>query len=110
MSTNQDEGSQKQVTRKSEGRYRFKSAGRVAAGKRLHERGIAGMGGRRPTHGRRALVELLKRGLEEGTPIAAFQRELTDCYISDLGGEANVSVYCVRRVATPFTHTHNSNI
>lgn len=31
-----------------------KSPGRVAAGKRLHELGIAGLGGRKPTHGWRA--------------------------------------------------------
>ncbi len=84
---------QEQVTRKST-RYKNqvgKSPGRVAAGKRLHELGIAGMGGRRPTHGRRALVELLKRGLEEGSPIAMLRREQTDAYVADEGGPENVS-------------------
>ena len=34
----------------------FKSSGRVAAMTRLNEEGLGGMGGRRPTHGRKALV------------------------------------------------------
>src|SRR5262245_49227006 len=56
---------------------RQKSPGRVRAGKLLHERGLASMGGRRPTHGRAALVELLKRGLEGGgDEIAALHRSL----------------------------------
>jgi hypothetical protein len=37
-----------------------KSPGRVAAGKRLHALGFAGMGGRKPTHGFRMLAELAK--------------------------------------------------
>ena len=67
------------------------SPGRQAAGKRLHELNLAGLGGHRPKHGRRALAELLKRGLEEGTPIHAIERELSGQYLADLGGEANIS-------------------
>ena len=91
---------EKQVSAKS-GRYSFKSPGRVAAGKRVQALGLA-MGGRRPTHGRRALAELLKRGLEEGSPIAALQREAEDAYLVDLGGAEQASSMdkgLVRRLA-----------
>lgn len=90
MTTNETPDSQKPVSQRS-GRYSFVSPGRQAAAKALHARGLAGMGGRRPKHGRRALVELLRRGMEEGTEIATLQRELTDAYLADLGGEQNVS-------------------
>ncbi len=102
MSTDGQDGTQKQVSTKSGRRYSVVSPGRVAAGKRLHELGLAGIGGRRPTHGRRALVELLKRGLEEGSPIAVLQREAEDAYLSDLGGLEQASAMdrgLVRRLA-----------
>ena len=93
MSTEPTNGSENKVSAKST-RYKNqvgKSPGRVAAGKRLHELNLAGIGGRRPTHGRRMLVELLKRGLDEGSPVAALRREATDAYIADEGGPENVS-------------------
>ncbi len=102
MSTEGADGTQKQVSTKSGRRYSVVSPGRVAAGKRLHELGLAGIGGRRPTHGRRALVELLKRGLEEGSPVATLQREAEDAYLSDLGGPeqaSNMDKGLVRRLA-----------
>lgn len=108
MSTERPDGTQEQVSTKSRqvssksGRYSSVSPGRVAAGKRLHELGLAGLGGRRPTHGRRALAELLKRGLEEGSPIAALQREAEGAYLGDLGGAEQASSMdkgLVRRLA-----------
>jgi len=79
------------VTKQSEGRYSVKSPGRVAFMKRLNEEGLGGMGGRRPTHGIRALTERLKRGLDPDTPLAAFHAELREKYLADLGGEGNLS-------------------
>jgi hypothetical protein len=79
------------VTKQSRGRYSVKSPGRVAFMKRLNEEGLGGMGGRRPTHGVRALAERLKRGLNPDTPLAAFHAELRGKYLADLGGEGNLS-------------------
>jgi hypothetical protein len=93
MNTERTDGTKEQVSTKSR-RYHNqvgKSPGRVAAGKRLHELGIAGMGGRRPTHGVRALAERLKRGLDPNTPLAALHAELRGKYLTDLGGEENIS-------------------
>jgi hypothetical protein len=93
MSTKPTNGSETKVSVKS-GRYKNqvgKSPGRVAAGKRLHAEGLAGIGRRRPTHGRRMLVELLKRGLDADSPVAALRREATDVYVADEGGPENVS-------------------
>ena len=72
---------------------RRKSPGRVAACKRLHTLGLASMGGRRPTTGRKALAELVKRGEQVGfdDAIAQMHREHTEAYIADCGGPGNVS-------------------
>ncbi len=47
-------------------------------------------------------MELLRRGLEEGSPIATLQREAEDGYLSDLGGAERASAMdkgLVRRLA-----------
>ncbi|MCI0426922.1 MAG: hypothetical protein L0Z46_02755 [Nitrospiraceae bacterium] len=72
-------------------RYKAKSPGRVAAMIKLNQAGLGGMGGRRPTHGRNALAELLKRGMDPDSEIAVVERDLTGAYLSDLGGEATAS-------------------
>jgi|OpeIllAssembly_1097287.scaffolds.fasta_scaffold1420275_1 hypothetical protein len=90
MSTEPTNGSETKVSGKS-GRYSFKSAGRVAAGKRLHELGLAGMGGRRPTHGRRMLAELVKRGEELDGPIGDLTRNLEAAYSVDYGGDLSTA-------------------
>ncbi len=81
---------QEPVTAKS-GRYSFKSEGRAAFMRKLHEEGRAGMGGRRPTHGVRALAERLKRGLDPETPLAVLHAEIKARYVADLAGEENCS-------------------
>ncbi len=86
MSTEPSNGSENKVSGKS-GRYSFKSAGRVAAGKRLHELGLAGMGGRKPTHGRRALAELVRRGETLDGPIGELTQSLEAAYSADYGGD-----------------------
>jgi hypothetical protein len=72
-------------------RYKAKSPGRIAAMTKLNQAGLGGMGGRRPTHGRKALEELLRKGAEEGSPIAVMEREIMAGYMADLGGEAQAS-------------------
>jgi hypothetical protein len=91
VTTESKERREKQVNAKSGGRYSFVSPGRQAAGRRLQEQGLAGIGGRRPTHGQRALAELFRRGLDEGSPIAQLRREATDAYVTDEGGEESVA-------------------
>ncbi len=59
--------------------------------KRLQEEGKAGMGGRRPTHGIKALAERLKRGLDPDTPLAVLHNEIKGAYVADLGGDENIS-------------------
>jgi hypothetical protein len=89
MSTEPTNGSETKVSVKSE-RYKNqvgKSPGRVAAGKRLHEAGLAGMGGRKPTHGRRALAELVRRGVELDGPIGELTRHLEEAHTADYGGD-----------------------
>ena len=90
MSTETTNGGEIKVSGKS-GRYSFKSAGRVAAGKRLHELGLAGIGGRRPTHGRRALAELVRRGEELDGPIGELTRNLEAAYAADYGGDLSTA-------------------
>jgi len=93
MSTEPTGGTEKQVSTKSQ-RYHNqvgKSPGRVAAGKRLHELGIAGMGGRKPTHGRRALAELVRRGESLDGPIGELSRSLEGAYAVDYGGDLSTA-------------------
>jgi hypothetical protein len=93
MSTEAASGAGTQVSTKSR-RYKNqvgKSPGRVAAGKRLHELGVAGMGGRRPTHGRRMLAELVKRGEELDGPIGELTRTLETAYATDYGGDLSTA-------------------
>lgn len=62
--------------------------------RKLNAAGKRGIGGRRPTHGRHALAELLKRGLENehgGDPLAQLHKEMVQEYVGDLGGPDNVS-------------------
>ncbi len=102
MTVDGTDGGPDPVTKQSERRYSVKSPGRVAFMQRLNQEGRGGIGGRRPTHGRRALAELLRRGLEEGSPIAILQREAEDAYLSDLGGAGQASAMdrgLVRRLA-----------
>ena len=69
-----------------------KSPGRVEAMRRVNERGLGGMGGRRPKHGRTALAELIKRGLEAGgDALSSLHGDLVAGYLTDLGGAENVS-------------------
>jgi hypothetical protein len=89
MSTEPTNGSETKVSVKS-GRYKNqvgKSPGRVAAGKRLHAEGLAGMGGRKPTHGRRMLAELVKRGEQLDGPIGDLTRSLEAAHTADYGGD-----------------------
>lgn len=72
-------------------RYKHKSAGRVAWMKRLHEEGRAGTGGPRPKHGIRALEDRLRRGLAPDSPLGVLHAELRGKYLTDLGGEGNIS-------------------
>src|ERR1700674_316897 len=49
-------------------------------------------GGRGPKHGRTALAELIKRGLEAGgDALSGLHGELVAGYLADLGGAENVS-------------------
>ncbi len=91
MSTDAQDGTQEQVRSKSGRRYSTVGPGRVAAGKRLHELGLAGMGGRKPTHGRRALAELVRRGEQLDGPIGELTRELETAYSVDYGGREDLS-------------------
>lgn len=79
------------VTKQSEGRYSVKSPGRVAFMKRLNEEGLGGMGGRRPTHGRRALAELIRRGEQLDGPIGELTRQLETAYAVDYGGDLSTA-------------------
>lgn len=93
MITEPTDGTQEQVSTKSR-RYHNqvgKSPGRVAAGKRLHETGLAGMGGRKPTHGRRMLAELVRRGEELDGPIGELTRNLEAAYTVDYGGDLSTA-------------------
>jgi hypothetical protein len=90
MSTESTDGDARAVSGKS-GRYSFKSPGRVAAGKRLHALGLAGMGGRRPRHGRRMLAELVRRGEELDGPIGEMTRTLEAGYRVDYGGDLSTA-------------------
>ncbi len=93
MSTEPPGGDREQVSTKSR-RYHNqvgKSPGRVASGKRLHELNQAGMGGRKPTHGRRMLAELVKRGEELDGPIGELTRRLEAAYSVDYGGDLSTA-------------------
>ncbi len=83
MNSEQEPASPDQVRRKS--------PGRVAWGKQLQALGMGAMGGRLPKHGRRMLAELLRRGLDDGSPVAVLRREASDAYLGDLGGESNAT-------------------
>jgi hypothetical protein len=91
MSTDPQDGTPEPVTTQPQGRYSHKSPGRVAFMKKLNQEGRTGMGGRKVTHGVRALVERLKRGLDEETPLAVLHAEYRGRYVADLGGEDNCS-------------------
>jgi hypothetical protein len=91
MSADHENGTPEPVTTQSGGRYSHKSPGRAAFMKRLNQEGRGGMGGRKVTHGVRALVERLKRGLDEETPLAVLHAEYRGRYVADLGGEENCS-------------------
>ncbi len=78
------------VKTQSAPRYSHKSEGRAEFMRRLNAEGRGGIGGRRPTHGQRALAELFRRGMDEGSPTAQLRREATDAYITDEGGADNV--------------------
>ncbi len=102
MTADMERGSSEPVKAQSKGRYSYKSPGRVEFMRRLNAEGRGGVGGRRPTHGRRALVELLKRGLDDGSPVVAMQREAEAAYLQDLGGRENATSMdqgLVRRMA-----------
>jgi hypothetical protein len=93
MSTEPTNGSETKVSTKS-ARYKNqvgKSPWRVAAGRRLHAEGLAGMGGRKPTHGRRALAELVRRGEELDGPIGELTRTLEAAYTVDYGGDLSTA-------------------
>ncbi len=93
MNTEATNGGETQVSAKSR-RYKNqvgKSPGRVAAGKRLHDLGLAGLGGRKPTHGRRALAELVRRGEELDGPIGDLTRTLESAYATDYGGDLSTA-------------------
>jgi hypothetical protein len=59
--------------------------------KRLNQEGRAGMGGRKPTHGRRALAELVRRGEELDGPIGELTRQLEAPYSVDYGGDLSTA-------------------
>jgi hypothetical protein len=91
MNVDPDNGIPEPVTAQSERRYSFKSAGRAAFMKRLNEEGRGGTGGRRPTHGRRALAELVRRGEELDGPIGELTRDLETAYAADYGGDLSTA-------------------
>ena len=65
---------------------------RVEAMRKLNREGRAGPGGRRPVHGRHALAELVRRGLEDGPDaLSVLHREMVNDYLADLGGPEKVS-------------------
>jgi hypothetical protein len=59
--------------------------------RRLNAEGRGGIGGRRPTHGRRALAELVRRGEELDGPIGELTRNLEAAYAADYGGDLSTA-------------------
>lgn len=68
-----------------------KSPGRVAAMERINASGLRGPGGRRPIHGRHALLELLRRGIGTDDGLGQMYRDFEGGYTADLGGPDNLS-------------------
>lgn len=91
MTAEPENGTPEPVTAQSRGRYSHKSAGRAAFMTKLNQEGRAGMGGRKVTHGVRALAERLKRGLDPETPLAVLHAEIRGRYVADIGGEEQCS-------------------
>jgi hypothetical protein len=59
--------------------------------RRLNAEGRGGIGGRRPTHGRRALAELVRRGEDLDGPIGELTRNLEAAYAVDYGGDLSTA-------------------
>jgi len=65
---------------------RGKSPGRVATARRLNKLGLRGVGGRKPTHGLRALQELLRRGQTPEGLAGTVLREYETALAGDFDG------------------------
>lgn len=59
--------------------------------RRLNAEGKAGRGGRRPSHGAGALMNLVKRGLDPAHPVSSLILTKRDEYITARGGHDAVS-------------------
>ncbi len=91
MTVEPENGNPESVKAQSGGRYSHKSPGRVAYMTRLNQEGKGGMGGRRPTHGRRMLAELVKRGEQLDGPIGELTQRLESAYAADYGDDLSTA-------------------